>query len=336
MAQLKLSDKLKDGKKVWDVYALKNPNWKKLRVSLASGLESPLFERRANTLRSGPIHLTQKHVFKLVDNKSHKFNRKIYAHVQVLRLGKTGYIPINKLAKPPEVDTTRHEKKAREALDRMIKDIGVPINVVIKKRGSIFFVGKDIIGAREVPKTPKADFALYDIRKKNVIYISHKAGKTANSFQKYSGITDKAGRPISQHKETIDYVEILFANTTENTLDFPIASKLRDRKLKNLALYGPDWTTAKRFGEDHVQQFGQGDPILKATKKDRTYELHWSAHEATSGDLQAVTGKGYDPVFGVKNETGKVTMRDKRVIRGTRSGIYPLAFMKKTAGTEFT
>ena len=71
------------------------------------------------------------------------------------------------------------------------------INKFIAENGGIVFVkdnngaSHDVVKADKVTGTPKADIALLNSKGQEVIWISHKKGKTASSFQNYGGISPK-------------------------------------------------------------------------------------------------------------------------------------------------
>ena len=65
---------------------------------------------------------------------------------------------------------------------------------------------KDIVEARKIGGTPKADLALFDSRGNPVFWISHKKAGDASAFQQYSGISAQSGSTIYQHTECQNFM----------------------------------------------------------------------------------------------------------------------------------
>jgi hypothetical protein len=144
--------------------------------------------------------------------------------------------------------------------------------------GGATYTYRNIIGVKETPKIhgiePKADFELITFEEKPVVYISHKAGTEPTDFGQWSGVSEKAGLSITNHKEVMkfaadlkmhltlksqaaktnptneQYKPFIMAVTTNETTGtreyvwpelYSVARPILDTSLQNYAIYGPDY-----------------------------------------------------------------------------------------------
>ena len=79
------------------------------------------------------------------------------------------------------------------------------------------------------------------------------------------------------------------------------------------------------------QIIGQGNPILRSTKKETTFILEWSDHSGVSGDISVFTS-GYVPVIGATYRAGRSFTVDGNRYDGARVGIMPKALISSRTG----
>ena len=177
----------------------------------------------------------------------------------------------------------------------------------------------EVFTAETTPGTPKSDFHLVDINGKEVVWISHKDGRTAKDFQQWGGISQRSEPKIFAHPEVQIFVEDL---KREYPNGLPRATtlyrKIRDNKLKMLSVYGNEY--GQRLSRQNVSVMLQGPVRLK--KNGRYYELD-SNHVHYSGE--PMTGE-YEPVLtaiykGDRSDAG---------VKGTRIVIMPIGGRKMT------
>lgn len=327
-----MNGKTTSGVPAWDVYVKKNPKWKEIDFEIEHGKTAPLMVKKGSTLTAKKV-LPAKTKFNLVDQKTYKINKLEYARVKVKGFpGTQNYIQINRIRKPTNKDTTKDETIALNALDKMIKKQKVPLTIILKDKNKQWAKYKDIIGARTIKGTPKADFACYDKAKKNQIFISHKKAGGPAAFQQYSGVTPAAGKVIYEHPEVQDFMRTVTGYIKGGKLIHAVYRKVKSKNLKNYAIFGPDWKPNKKgFGEEHCQFIGQGDPILKPTKQDATFELTFSEHVGFSGDTKTFSG-GLEIVLGATFRAGRGFDIDGHRYSGARIGIMPIALIANRSG----
>ena len=318
------------GVPAWDIYVKKNPVFKTVDFEIEHGMSAPLMVKKGPNLSAKKV-LPEKTKFHITETKLHKMNKLEFAKVKAGSIN--GFIQINRIRKPTGIETTTgDEDRALASLDKMIKKNKAPMTIILKNGSTIIGKYKNIVGARTISGTPKADFACYDKAKKNIIFISHKKAGGAASFQQYSGVTAGAGDPIHLHPEVQDFLRSVTAYIKKGKLVHAVYRKVRSKKLKNLAIYGPDWKNSKTgFGPEHCQFIGQGNPILKKTKKDNVYELTFTEHVGFSGDVSTFKG-GLDVVLGATYRAGRGFEVDEKRYSGARIGIMPLSLIHRRSG----
>lgn len=186
------------------------------------------------------------------------------------------------------------------------------------KIGARFY---DVYSAASTPGTPKSDFHLIDIDGKEIVWISHKDGKTPKDFQQWGGLSEKKEPTINRHKETQAFINDIKTKEYPNN-DFPrattLAREIEDPKLKNMSIYGNDF--GKQFGRQNVTLLLQGNIKLVQTGDHFILE---SFHTHLNGERMSPE---FEPVFlaiykGDRSDFG---------IKGVRVVIAPRASRKIT------
>lgn len=177
----------------------------------------------------------------------------------------------------------------------------------------------DVFDVVSTPGTPKSDFHFVDIDGKEIIWISHKAGKKPNDFQQWGGTSARVEPLIAKHKEVHDFINDI---KTKYPNGLPpkttLFRKIKDTKLKNIAVYGNDY--GKQLGRQNVSVLLQGPVNLK--KSGTAYEFV-SNHVHYNGD--AITG-GFEPVLTAIYKGD----RSDHGVKGTRIVIMALEGRKMT------
>lgn len=180
----------------------------------------------------------------------------------------------------------------------------------------------NVAGAASTDGTPKSDFHLLDINGNEIVWISHKDGRTAKDFQQWGGISAAKEPSIFNHKETQKFVNDLKKTYPKG---LPPATtlyrKIKDSHLKMLSVYGNKY--GGPLGQQNVSMLLQGP--VKLIKKGQVYTLS-ANHIHLNGDN--IDGDGFDPVFmaiykGDRSDAG---------VKGTRIVISPIGGRK---GVEF-
>jgi len=211
-------------------------------------------------------------------------------------------------------------KEDRE-LSSLIKQIE-NLKSIVKKSTVPIRVGRttyEISTAASTPGTPKSDFHLIDIEGNEVVWISHKDGKTAKDFQQWGGMSERAESAIYNHKESQSFINDVRSKTgAQMPSATTYARKITSERLKNLSIYGNQY--GKKLGRQNVSILLQGP--VKLVKKGSVYLLD-SNHVHLNGEK--MTGD-FVPVFmaiykGDRSNFG---------IRGARFAIQPLGSRKVT------
>jgi hypothetical protein len=201
---------------------------------------------------------------------------------------------------------TAAEDVALLDISRQIKELG-SVNIVLEPGG---FVYKGISEATTFRGTPKADFSL-DAGDKELIFISHKDGKTPKDFQQYGGFTGLTDYPEVQ--KFIEDVREITGGEIKSGQAFK--RKIVNEEIALKAVYGLDFGSSK-FGLNNCQIVLQGGITLKALDDD-TYLLG-AHHKLLSPEMP--TGE-YTPYLYVRKGD-----RDNAGIKSARFGIFPINY----------
>lgn len=176
-----------------------------------------------------------------------------------------------------------------------------------------------VFDTQSTPGTPKSDFHLLDVNGKEIVWISHKDGRTEKDFQQWGGMSKSKEPQIHDHKESKKFIEDLkemYPDGLPNATT--IARKIKDRKLKMMAVYGNEY--GGMFSRQNTTLMLQGS--ISLSKSGKIYKIT-AYHTHDNGD--DMTG-GYEPVFmaiykGDRSDFG---------IKGTRIVISPINCRKVT------
>jgi len=148
----------------------------------------------------------------------------------------------------------------------------------------------DVFDAISTPGTPKSDFHLVDISGKEIVWISHKDGRTERDFQQWGGMSQRSEPAIYAHKESQKFLEDL-KNLYPKGLPraTTIARKIKDIKLKMMAVYGNEY--GGKNSRQNTTLMLQGE--VKLSKKANSYQIT-AYHTHDNGDVMS---GGYEPVF---------------------------------------
>ena len=187
--------------------------------------------------------------------------------------------------------------------------------VPIKVGGKTF----NVADAITTPGTPKSDFHLVDDNGKEVVWISHKDGRTAKDFQQWGGISKRSEPTIFSHPETQSFIDDL-KKTYPDGLPrrTTLYRKIKDDKLKNFSVYGNQYGNDE--GRQNVSILIQGP--IKLQKSGNVYKfvsnhVHYNGEKMT-GDFEPVLTAIYK---GDRSDAG---------VKGTRIVIMPIAGRKMT------
>jgi hypothetical protein len=348
-----LGTKTSDGQLAFDKYVKNNPKWSSgMQFSVEYGMNQiPIVQIKENkpvetgvVVNGGqPLHIMSKS-FKTI-------SRSRYVKIKLSGgSGVQGYLNISHIRKPTNVDVMKAETLAIRELDQAIRNIQIPITIVVNRTGGGGqMVAREITQAKKIGGTQKADIALFDKFGNPKMWISHKKEGDASAFQQYGGISSQSGANIYNHPESKAFMrnvlpfligdyddegELILSSTKLST---PLYSKINSSNLKRMSLFGPDVMSGTNFGSNNVNLLGQGYPILKPIGEDGEFELTFSSHMITNEDVPDCSSGSlfdctYEPVFVATYRAGRGFTLDNKNYRGVRLGIAPLAMVKRRQG----
>lgn len=170
--------------------------------------------------------------------------------------------------------------------------------------------------------TPKSDFHAVDASGNEVAWISHKKGSKAKDFGQWGGVSDKELSIVYKHspeiKDEVDSFVQAIRKLSPNE-EYPkgstFARKLKDGRLRGIAIYGVGW--GGKPGPQNVDLVLQGDPQFDGNRLVATGSAH-ANKERLEGDFEPVLMARYS---GDRNNFG---------IKGARVGVYPAGGRKIT------
>jgi len=328
-----LNSKTTDGTLSFEKYVSKNPKWHSgMEFVVENGVsKAPIVEIKEN--RPFETKLTVSQGDKLyIPSKSYKTinNNKRFTKVRLVS-GGVGYLELRFIRKPTSADVMKTELRAIRDLDDAIRSAKAPLTIIVNKTGGRGkYEVKDIVGARKIGGTPKADLALFNSRGNPVFWISHKKAGDASAFQQYSGISAQSGASIYQHSECQNFMRNVSQYIEEDKLSVPLWSEIKDSTLRRMAIYGPDVVSGVKFGQNNIQMIGQGDPVLQPINED-VFSLSFSSHVSTNEDVSGLGGD-YEPVFIATYRAGRGFTVGGKTYKGARLGIAPYAMVKNRKG----
>ena len=215
--------------------------------------------------------------------------------------------------------STRDEDKELKSLNDQMDEIRVNIKsatVPIKVGRTIF----NVAAAVTTPGTPKSDFHLVDSDGNEVVWVSHKKGRTSKDISQWGGISAKKEPDISKHTETKSFITALKKMYPGG---LPRATtlmrKIKNKNLKMKSVYGNQY--GNDLGRQNVSILLQG--TVKLVKKGKSFILDSSNIHLNGASLDNTE---FEPVFmaiykGDRSDAG---------VKGTRIVISALGGRKIT------
>ncbi len=307
-----------------------NPEWKSIRLTLLK--DTLMYDKSSKekiecTCRKGTLVKIQSP--KLSQCGPNKKSKCVLA-----KIGQSGpgYVMVSHILKPDiktrTTDTKKAERAAMKQLDKILKE-----KVKCLGEATICTPIGNIVGAcgvEELKGTPKADFAIVDKKGKEIFWISHKKTGGAKAFQQYGGVSKSAGRKISTHEQTQEFLRQTSAYVDEDQLQVPVMKEIKDENLIRMSVFGPDADgNSTKFGKNNCHVLGQGNAVM-TWKNDNCWDLKWehTVWNDRNGVDAFTKGDGYQAVFGAtfRKDRGFTYMEQK--YKGARVGIYPKALME--------
>lgn len=182
---------------------------------------------------------------------------------------------------------------------------------------------KKVIGA--IPVTngePKADVVLVCLGDGFLYpdcYMSYKMGTSAKDFQNYSGLSEKSSSYIYNHKETLQFYNLL-AGLSASGIKEDAFLPITDKKIIGLSVWGSDYGDSS-YGINNCHFIAQGSPSISGSNL--TY-----SHSHKNSDFNF--DKTYQPVFGARYASGRGNKGPGGMkIDNFRIGIFPRAYRSK-------
>lgn len=333
-----LSGRTTSGESAWRKYIYTNKNWKELNLEAET---NGSLVKRVGSKTETILEFDKGTPIKLTSNMETIISGKKFAKVIINK--KEGLASLSSIRKPTNFNPTGYEVEVVSMINNVIaQNNNIPIDIKIKGDNVVY---EKIYGAIQVDtkikrsagikSDPKADIILYTDKNKldspKNIYISHKKEGGPEAFQQYGGLSPSAGLQIYNHSETKKFLKAVAKNIKDDQLQNPMFMKVKDSRLKNLSIYGPDF--GKQFGLQHTQIIGQGKSILRTTRKENLWELDFSSHMSLSGRLDHFDGD-YTPVFAATYRAGRGFEIDGVRYSGARVGIYPIKLIATRGGVQ--
>lgn len=205
----------------------------------------------------------------------------------------------------------------QESLTEFTEGGKKPIRLIVKTTTEKVFIYENVVSVGIPEKkngiSGKSDFELIDSKGRVVAKISHKFGNKAKDFRQWSGIKD-----FEDHHEIQSFGESLKQYLSDNNLNndiFPntlcLGRKLKDEKLKKLAIYG--------FGDQRVDFLIQGHCAFRQVQN---VGVVLTAGFIMSRDEPLdILPESYDPIVLVRRGD---LHRGSFGIKGCRGVIYPV------------
>jgi hypothetical protein len=359
-----LGTKTSDGQLSFDKYVKNNPKWSSgMKFTVENDTnQAPIVDIKQNkpvetgmvVVSGQPLHIMSKS-FKIL-------GRSKYVKIKLAGgSGIQGYLNISYIRKPTNIDVMKSETLAISELDQAIKDIQIPVTIIVNKSsGTGAFVAQEIIEVKKVPGIPKADLALYDRYGTPQMWISHKKEGDASAFQQYSGVSEKSGNAIYQHPESkqfmrnvIKYLEGEGVNENElqKSLDFLFShdiSEIDNKRKANAILnkYGhqrlarqifkfdiPTYSKFLQYPHDYVD-LGKLKPLTSKLSKPLYSKIKSAKLKRMAmfgNDAVTVTGPATN--FGINNV--QLIGQGKPILTPlTDDGIFDLSFSSHNITNE--
>ena len=260
------------------------------------------------------------------------------------------FIALNRLRKTEDFggEGTRKRLKKQDIAMGQLGEIiaaaieineGKPIVLVVphEERGATQEF-KGVIGIEEVAGNPKADFKIVRVGSLPSIYISHKDGATVRSFGQWGGVDPKkAGLIIANNPEVIEFGRRLkdrIGIAPDGKYYMPqkwtYAKKIKDKMLKYLAIFGPEYSRKGVGSVNNVDYVAQGIFKLNPYEGRRGEYVLSATHLYARSTFEGNFSPAYEPALVARYA------RDRRSfgIVGCRCLIYP--YGGRNIAEEFT
>lgn len=309
LTEAHLGQKASGGVPSWDKYVRDNKQYKEIEFQIENKQKNvPVYDDEGNVVQK----LKAGDTFHIIDPRTWfvEGQKGNYAKTNI------GYIEINKIRKPTTTDVMSAEKAAFRDFQKEINDIRMEHDTFDLGIGK--YTVKNVYGIIRPKGDPKADFCLIDHNNNYIGFISHKKAGGKGAFQQLGGISKKSG--VQNHKEVKAFAEALDEYVAQYGVHAGLAvwRPIKDAKLKNQAVYGPDFPGA--FGLDHCHCIGQGHPYIKG--KDGKYYLDFEEEFQISGDAGKWKGDMEPILFASMRSDRNFNSPTGSVIPKVRAGIY--------------
>jgi len=166
------------------------------------------------------------------------------------------------------------------------------------------------------PGTPKSDFHFRDMDGRDVLWVSHKAGRSPKDFQQWSGMTEAVIKAHPEVNRFIKKVQDLFPKAMPRATT--VARAIKDPRLMNHSVYGINYGGS--YGINNVNWCIQGAAQIVPTKGGYTLQGSTMTHEngeniydGYAPTLMAMY-KGDRDNFNVKGARFAIQPRDSRSV----------------------
>lgn len=211
--------------------------------------------------------------------------------------------------------STRDEDRELKSLNDQLDAIRSQIKtgVVKIKIGTKTY---EAAAAVSTPGTPKSDFHLVDANGKEVVWISHKKGRSSKDISQWGGVSKRAEPDIYSHPETQKFANDVTERYPQGLpRAMTISRKIKDSKLKMMSMYGNQY--GKALGRQNVSILIQGPVRLKKSGSVYVFD---SNHIHINGE--SVDRTEFEPVFMAiyKGDRSDLGLKGTRVVISAQGG----------------
>lgn len=221
------------------------------------------------------------------------------------------------------IPTDRNEREQIEYINKIIGEKEdnkpvLPVTLIIGNKKFKNVAG--FVGDTRSQKDSKSDFTIINIKGEQIGWISYKSGKTATSFQQYSGITRRS--QLDRYPEIKEFERKIqedksISKESDTSYWYPI----EDKTLKQKAIFGYEY--GRKSGPNNVDFLIQGNIKLSLNKSNRICRLTSPGGLIVKkGDVNKLKND-YEPTIGTRSS------RDRRYLKleSARGGIWTRKFL---------
>lgn len=222
-----------------------------------------------------------------------------------------------------------YEVEVMTTINQGIEEIGKGQGIKLKIGGGNYH--SNIVGCVGTKGNQHADFVFVDTSGHKKIFVTYKDGKSATSFQQYSGITSKAGTTIANNKQVVSWVKDIEDNWDAEQKAQPGVALHRSivgDGLKKKAVWGHE-TKGGGGGPNNCNIFAQGTPKFKGDKTKCTLTF---TKVANKGNLTELMVDDYDPTLGARKGEAYRKVGSKSGVRG---GIFSKGYLTQRKNKPF-